>query len=95
MWGDNKNFAFEIIQEAEKQDESDIVIDLDEWVDSGESLDSSFEWKISDLTKITHLIKFQDDMRMESDDENFQNTKIPSYILNNIILTSKIHNFFI
>lgn len=43
MWGDNKNFAVEIIQEAEKQDESDIGIDLDEWVDSGESLDSSFE----------------------------------------------------
>ena len=29
---------------AENQDESDIVIDLDEWVDSDESLDTSFDW---------------------------------------------------
>ena len=29
---------------AENQDESDIVIDLDEWVSSDESLDTSFGW---------------------------------------------------
>jgi len=29
---------------TENQDESDIVIDLDEWVDSDESLDTSFDW---------------------------------------------------
>jgi len=29
---------------GENQDESDIVIDLDEWVDSDESLDTSFDW---------------------------------------------------
>ena len=29
---------------SENQDESDIVIDLDEWVYSDESLDTSFDW---------------------------------------------------
>ena len=32
-------------------------------------------------------------MRMESDDENFQHTKIPSYFIANMIITSKLRNF--
>ena len=39
------------------------------------SLDTSLEWKVSEFTKILPTIKYQDDMRMESDDENFQDTK--------------------
>ena len=31
---------------------------------------------------------------MESDDENFQDTKIPSYILTNVNITSKFGKFF-
>ena len=41
------------------------------------SLDTSLEWEIADSLKIISTIKYQDDMRMESDDENFQNIKIP------------------
>ena len=59
------------------------------------SLDASLEWKISEFTKITHSIKYQDDMRMESDDENFQDTKIPSYIISNMSITSKFDKFFL
>ena len=33
-------------------------------------------------------------MRMESDDENFQDTKIPSYIIANMSITSKFGKFF-
>ena len=58
------------------------------------SLDASLEWKVSKLTKIAPSIKYQDDMRMESDDENFQNTKIPSYFLTNMSVTSKFGKFF-
>ena len=58
------------------------------------SLDSILEWKLSEFTTIIPTIKFQDDMRMESDDENFQNTKIPSYVLANMIITSKFGNLF-
>jgi len=58
------------------------------------SLDTSLEWKVSDFTKIIPSIKYQDDMRMESDDENFQDTKIPSYIIANISTTSKFGKFF-
>ena len=58
------------------------------------SLDASLEWKISEFTKITPTIKYQDDMRMESDDENFQDTKIPSYLIANMNITSKFGKFF-
>ena len=58
------------------------------------SLDASLEWKISEFTKIIPTIKYQDDMRMESDDENFQNTKIPSYVIANISITSNFGKFF-
>jgi iron complex outermembrane receptor protein len=58
------------------------------------SLDASLEWKISEFTKIIPTIKYQDDMRMESDDENFQDTKIPSYIIANMSITSKFGKFF-
>ena len=37
-------FLFDSRSISENQDESDIVIDLDEWVDSDESLDTSFDW---------------------------------------------------
>ena len=33
-------------------------------------------------------------MRMESDDENFQNTKIPSYFIADISINSKFSKFF-
>ena len=33
-------------------------------------------------------------MRMESDDENFQNTKIPSYVKVNMSIVSKFDKFF-
>ena len=33
-------------------------------------------------------------MRMESDDENFQDTKIPSYVKVNMSITSKYGKFF-
>jgi iron complex outermembrane receptor protein len=58
------------------------------------SLDTSLEWKISEFAKIIPTIKYQDDMRMESDDENFQDTKIPSYIIANMSITSKFGKFF-
>ena len=34
-------------------------------------------------------------MRMESDDENFQDTKIPSYVKMNMSITSQFSNFFL
>ena len=43
----------------------------------------------------TITIKYQDDMRMESDDENFQNTKIPSHFISNINFSSKFYKFLI
>ena len=58
------------------------------------SLNTSLDWKISEFTKIIPSIKYQDDMRMESDDENFQDTKIPSYVIANMNITSKFGNFF-
>jgi len=58
------------------------------------SLDTSLEWKVSVFTKIIPTIKYQDDMRMESDDENFQDTKIPSYVITNMSITSKFGKFF-
>ena len=58
------------------------------------SLDTSFEWKTSKFTKIFSTIKYQDDMRMESDDENFQDTKIPSYVIVNMSIASKFDKFF-
>jgi len=58
------------------------------------SLDTSLEWEVSEFTIINPTINYQDDMRMESDDENFQDTKIPSYVLFNMDITSKFDNFF-
>jgi len=58
------------------------------------SLDTSLAWQVSEFTKIMPSLKYQDDMRMESDDENFQNTKIPSYVLASINITSKFNKFF-
>ncbi len=58
------------------------------------SIDTSLEWKISEFTKIIPTIKYQDDMRMESDDENFQETKVPSYVKVNMSITSKLGKFF-
>ena len=58
------------------------------------SLDARLEWKISEFTKIIPAIKYQDDMRMESDDENFQDTKIPSYVLYDLSIASKFGKFF-
>ena len=58
------------------------------------SLDTSLEWKVSEFTKIVPTIKYQDDMRMESDDENFQDTKIPSYVKVNMSIVSKFGKFF-
>jgi iron complex outermembrane receptor protein len=58
------------------------------------SLDTSLEWKASKFTKIIPAIKYQDDMRMESDDENFQNTKIPSYVIADVSIISKFSKFF-
>ena len=51
-------------------------------------------WKLSDFTTITPTIKYQDDMRMESDVENFQNTKIPSYVIADVSIISKFSKFF-
>jgi len=48
------------------------------------SLDSILEYKISDFFQIIPSINYQDDMRMESDDENFQHTKIPTHLITNI-----------
>jgi len=58
------------------------------------SLDTSLEWKITDLITIIPTFKYQDDMRMESDDENFQDTKIPSYSIANMSIISKYNKFF-
>ena len=58
------------------------------------SLDSILEWNVSKFTKIISTMKYQDDMRMESDDENFQNTKIPSYLIANMSISSKLGKFF-
>tara|TARA_Y100000590_G_scaffold403049_1_gene489323 strand:- start:755 stop:2785 length:2031 start_codon:yes stop_codon:yes gene_type:complete len=57
------------------------------------SLDSILEYKILDTLKLNYKIKYQDDMRMESDDENFQNSKIPSYIISNVDLFYKYNKF--
>ena len=39
--------------------------------------------------------KYQDDMRMENDEENFQETKIPGYLLFNMGILSRINSFSI
>ena len=44
--------------------------------------------------RIIPEVKYQDDMRMESDDENFQNTKIPSYIITNLNMLFNFDKFF-
>ena len=53
------------------------------------SLDTSLEWEFSDITTFFPSIKYQDDMRMESDDENFQDTKIPRHLLTNLFILNK------
>ena len=58
------------------------------------SLDSSIELNFSNFFKVIPSIRYQDDMRMENDEENFQNTKIPSHILGNITISSKFNTFF-
>lgn len=58
------------------------------------SLDTSLEWVVSKFTKVIPSIKYQDDMRMESDDENFQNVKIPSYVIANLSFTSQFNKLF-
>ena len=57
------------------------------------SYDGSVEWEISDSTKFITKIKYQDEMRMESDDENFQ-PKIPSYVIAGISIYNKFDKFF-
>ena len=42
---------------------------------------------VSKFTDFVTRVNYQDDMRMESDDENFQNVKIPSYVLFNLYIT--------
>ena len=56
------------------------------------SLNSNLEWQLSKFTKVSTTLEFQDDMRMESDDENFQHKKIPSHFLSNLSLESTIAN---
>ena len=58
------------------------------------SLDSILKWKISKSLKLISNIKYQDDMRMESDDENFQDTKISSHFIANLSLNSKFGKYF-
>ena len=58
------------------------------------SLDTSLEYKFSQSLKLVSTIKYQDDMRMESDDENFQDTKIPNYVLGNINLSYNVDKFY-
>ena len=53
------------------------------------SLDSSFDWQISKYLSIIPSINYQDGMRMESDDENFQDTKIPSHLLTNLFILNQ------
>ena len=55
------------------------------------SIDTRLEINLSDFTTFTPSLKYQDDMRMESDDENFQDTKIPSQFLFDISISSKIN----
>ena len=57
------------------------------------SIDTSIEWKLNNYSKIISSIKYQDEMRMESDDENFQ-PKIPSYVIANLYISSEFNQFF-
>ena len=58
------------------------------------TFDTSMELQIFDNTTFMPSIKYQDDMRMESDDENFQDTKIPNYVLGNINLSYNLDKFY-
>jgi len=58
------------------------------------SLDSILEYEILDTLKLNSKIKYQDDMRMESDDENFQNSKIPSYVISSVDLFYNYNKFY-
>ena len=53
------------------------------------SLDGKLIWHMNRFFKLTPSIKYQDGMRMESDDENFQETKIPRHFLTNLSLINK------
>ena len=57
------------------------------------SLDTILEYKINDLYELVSSVNYQDEMRMESDDENFQ-PKIPGYAILNLSLNAKLNNFF-
>ena len=59
------------------------------------SFDSNLDLKVNDYLTILPSLKYQDDMRMENDEENFQNTKIPGYLLFNIGAQSKFKKFLI
>ncbi len=61
------------------------------------SFTSVLKYKINQSAVIAPTIIFQDDMRMESDDENFQNTKIPAHTLINLDFDyeTKNLNFFL
>ncbi len=58
------------------------------------TFDTSMELQIFDNTTFMPSIKYQDDMRMESDDENFQDTKIPSHVLLNLSIQSELNGFY-
>ncbi len=47
------------------------------------SYSGMIEYSLNSNLKIIPSIEYRDDMRMESDDENFQNTKIPAILLFN------------
>ena len=57
------------------------------------SLDTSLDIDLNKYVQFKPSLKFQDDMRMESDDENFQDTKIPGYTIANIELLSNFNKF--
>ncbi len=59
------------------------------------SIDTKLDFIVSDTLNFSPSIKYQDDMRMESDDENFQNTKIPAYIITNLDINKKFKNLLL
>jgi len=58
------------------------------------SYDASLIWKKSIFTEFLMFIRYQSSMRMESDDENFQDTKIPNYFIANLSVNSKFENYY-
>ena len=57
------------------------------------SFDGSINWKLFDKIEIEPSIHYQDGMRMESDDENFQDTKIPRHFLTNLSMITNTDFF--